>query len=664
MDKSNEKVIKTNRLILPCLFVIFAIILEIVNYLYLGFTDSNGNIMYLPTYFLFDIAIIVMLAGVIYVSYNKIAMQILFYFFLTFQFLMNIVNSTMYYIFGDILSFDLLKLGAEATSAITVDFIDWIGVAINVAVFAVMVTITILITKFNKTTFKIKNFSTRYIVVAVFILLECFGLTMFQIQTTTLTQATSAQTEIETSDEYLWENFQFKTDAFKKFGYYGFYTKSVLNLIFGNNIDEEEYDEYQNYIDNGYQSKNEDALLYGDNLIVILCESLDWYAIDPINTPTIWNMIYGDNAVVFDQFYARNRTNISEGIVLNGSIPKDSLISEAYANGYSFDYSLPNIFKSVSNGENVTTSYIHANYGSFYDRETTHGVDGEGFDNFISWEDYTGDYDYNYFGDWIPDLEFTSNVMDYIIPDEDRFFTFIATLSTHGPYDYQRESLSDCYLQFEENYDEFEKWFTENTDYIIPTNESDFELFKNYKASMIDFDNTIANLIEELKKRGRYEDTSILMFADHNSYYSDLCYKIKGVEKSDNSNTYINNIPMILYSPKFVNGTSYFVSDFCNTYDILPTLCYLYGLPSNSNLYQGYNIFSSQIENSFFASNLSGMFVKDIYSQNISDVVVLSDEVTEQDIQHFKSIANKFYEKQAKIEKIYKNGINGNIKLY
>ena len=52
------------------------------------------------------------------------------------------------------------------------------------------------------------------------------------------------------------------------------------------------------------------------------------------------------------------------------------------------------------------------------------------------------------------------------------------------------------------------------------------------------------------------------------------------------------------------------------------------------------------------------MFTEYIYSSNISDVVVLSDDVTESDIKHFKNIANRFYEKQYYIENIYKNGID------
>ena len=119
----------------------------------------------------------------------------------------------------------------------------------------------------------------------------------------------------------------------------------------------------------------------------------------------------------------------------------------------------------------------------------------------------------------------------------------------------------------------------------------------------------------------------------------------------------------MIYSPKLTNGEGYINDTFCNTYDILPTICDIYGLPSNSNLFYGYSVFSEDIENSFFASHLNGMFTNDIYSLNISDVVVMNDNVTEEDIAKFKDNATKFFKKQEYLEKIYENGINGTIDL-
>lgn len=657
--KVKEKQVPYNRFLLPLMFVVFAIILEIVNFTYLGFTNSNGTLMVLPSYFLFDFAMILMIAGFIYVVYNKIASAILFYLFLTVQFLMNIVNSTMYFIFGDILSYDLLKLGAEATTALTMDFIDWGGVFLNLMVYAVMVASSILLLKFNKKTFTVKNFSTVTLLLASFIFVEAMGLSLFQVQQSTLAQATSAQTEIETSDEYLWNNFQFKIDAFKKFGHYGFYTKSFMNYILNQAPSEDEKEDLREFIDEGYREGDENAPLYGDNLIVVLCESFEWYAIDPYNTPNLYNLLYGDDTIVFDSFYARNRTNYSEGIALLGSVPKDIFISNAASNGYNFEYSLPKLFKHSTADEEVKTAYVHGNFENFYDRNISHGSDKIGFDELYTIEDYTGPYIYTSFTNWIPEISFVENQIDNIIPDEGRFMTFYATLSTHGPYDKYNANFEEYYQIFDDNYEKFSVWFKENTDYVIPQGD-DFKLFKNYKSAAIDFDRCVGYLLESLEKKGRSEDTSILFYADHNAYYSDLCYKVRGTEKSDYENTYNYNIPMMLYSKKLTGGEHKVVSEFCNTYDILPTLCDLYGLEVNVNLFHGHSIFSEEIKDSFFVSNLSGMFTDKIYSLNISDVTVVDDSVTQLDIEHFKEIANEFYRSQAKIEKIYRYGINSN----
>ena len=47
--------------------------------------------------------------------------------------------------------------------------------------------------------------------------------------------------------------------------------------------------------------------------------------------------------------------------------------------------------------------------------------------------------------------------------------------------------------------------------------------------------------LKTLEEKGRDDDTSIVFFADHNAYYSDLCYKVRGTEKTDYENTYNYN---------------------------------------------------------------------------------------------------------------------------
>ena len=660
------KEVSTNRIYIPLLFVIFSIIFEFVNFAYLGFLDSNGNKMMFPSYFVFDLAIIIMIAGFLFLLSKNKVINTFFFIFLSLQLVFNVVNATMYKVFGDILSVDLLKLGEEAANAVTPEFIDWAGTFIHIGVFAVMVVIAAFVMKFNKRKMTIKNFATPVIAFAVFFFLEGFGMAALQLQTNSLPEASAYETEIEGSDKYLWKNFHFKIDAFKKFGHFGFYAKSILGIFTDESLSKEEVKAYQEYIDEGYVEADSSALLYGDNLVVVLCESMDLFAIDPIYTPTLWKIANGYNSYVFTEFYARNRTNISEGIVLNGSMTKDFLF-KAYGDDYEFEYSLPHVFESVDTGKETTTSYVHANYASFYQRNKTHKDEKIGFDNIVTIEDYTGDQKYKSFK-WISDLSFTQNVMDYILPnDGSRFLTFFASVSTHGSYDWDNKYFTEYYKTYDEHFEEYKTWMEEETDFVMPTNSRDLGLFRRYKSSMMDFDKTIENLISEVEARGLSDNTSILLYADHHAYYHDLNYKIRGLKKSDFSSTYVNHIPMFLYSPHLLEEQGHsegqFVDSFCNTYDILPTICDLYGLPSNTNMYQGYSIFSKDISKSVFSSNLSGMFTNKLFSMNISDVYITDESATEEDIKAFKENAARFYEKQRIIDIVYKNGINGNIKL-
>lgn len=390
---------------------------------------------------------------------------------------------------------------------------------------------------------------------------------------------------------------------------------------------------------------------------------MDSFAIDPIYTPTLWSIYNGNNSAVMTNFHAYNRTNICEGIALLGNMPKNSQLKDGYNNGYNFSYSLPNLFKSSLN-DNAQTTFLHPNTKEFYYRNITHGSDGIGFDNAFWIGDYGGEQEFSW-GQWVSDLEFTNYFIDYIMPQDSRFLTFFSSMSTHGPYTNERENLADLYVEFDNKIEEYKDWFTANTDFIFPEDETTYQMFRNYKVGTIDFDNTVNNLINQLEARGLSENTSIVFFADHNAYYHDFTYTMKGIDKTDFSNIEINHIPAFIYSPKlYGNNQGVKIDVSCSTYDILPTICQLYGLESNINLFQGNSIFSEEIKNSIFVSHLGGIFDDKIYSRNLNDLYYKTNDITETDIQRFKYAGNKFIEKQSIIELIYKNGINGTKSKY
>lgn len=648
------KMYSTNRFILPLMFIAFSIIFEIANFLILGFKTADGGLIVIPQYFLFDIAVILMMASFLFFLQHTAAISTFFYLFLFIQFGLNLCNATMYTIFGDILTIDLAKLGTEGAAAAEAGFIDWLGSSINVLLFAIFVTASALLLKFNKSKFCLKNFSYAIFALAICILGTSSGLSFMVVGESTLSTS-SAESEVLESDKYLWDNLQFKADSYIKFGHFGFYAKYFGNFILNNKISENEKNEIIKYMQDGKFEENKEAPLYDQNLIVILCESMDTFAIDPINTPTLWALANGEkNSISFNQFHARNRTNFSEGLSLIGNMPREIMLNDSLTNGFSLNYSLPNMFKNTSSEKETVTTYIHA-LDNFYSRNVTHGAGGGiGFDRKYSINNYTGSQEMKPFHTWISDLEFTQNMIDYFLPDTDRFLTYFSSLSTHGPYSNINPYFTEYYQTFDENFEEYKSWLSENTLFEIPQDSNIYSYFRHYKASFIDFDKTVEFLIKTLEDRGLSETTSILFFGDHNAYYYNLCNEVKDVPKDDFSNLYINNVPMFIYSPALTKNGGQVVDTFCNTYDIVPTLVDLYGLPGNKNWFQGYSIFSDEIENSFFSSNLSGMFDANFFCTTVSDIKTNNTDATKEDLAAFKTKVNTYYKRQAILNKIYK----------
>ncbi len=658
--KNKENVVKEislNRIILPIMFIFISVFLEMVNFLYIGFKSGSGAQLVFPAQWLFNIGAILAIAGLIYLVKSPKAMIPIFFLFLSLQIGINALSANIYGIFGDIFSMDYIKLGREAGAAVRWEYIDFGSIAIYFSILAVVIVAVVLLFKFNKRKVHLKRLSALSFSLILVLLVEACGITSYSCQIVAVTNADSETIENNTS--YLYESFAFKTEAYKEFGYYGFYLKNLWDMCFGNvKANDDEVEELKTYIEEGKTTFDElDGRLADDNLIVILCESHEWFGYDPINTPNVWNLINGGaNACVFDNYHSHNKTNISEGIVMAGNKAQQNDLSTLVKHyGYDYAYTLPKLFKAAhADKTEVKATYFHTWKRSFYDRDDTYLEDGYGFDEYISVDQYSK-YNSKFFGDWVCDSDFIEEFKDDFVPDlqgNGKFLSFFATMTTHGTYDYDNPRYSDLYEKYDENYDDFKAWFEDYyaEKYVIPKDEESLLQFRRYKVGMMEFDRTIGKIFDLLKEKNHLDDTTVVMFADHNAYIENLTYKLKNVEKTDFSNTKVHNVPLIIYNSKLTPGT---YSNFCNTYDVFPTIAELHGLCYNKNLAQGYNLFSDSIKNSFFASNLGGMFTDKFYSKNISDVVSLKENFTADDLAQFKSQAERFYQRQKKLEAIY-----------
>ena len=657
-EKSN--VFSTNKLILPLFFIFCSLFLDMINFWYLGFWQT------IPTRFLFNIGGAFIFAGIIYIMPNKWVSLGFFWFFIALQVLLNAVNATIFGIFGDLFSMDYFFLGAEGAAAFRWEFIDFKSIILNIGLLIAIILSTLAIVKLNKTKVELsEKFSTKAFALIFVILFELCGVSIYAGETAYVTNAQSEY--IENNVSYLWDSFRFKVDAYKSFGYYGFYFKNFFDFfVFSNKISLDERKSLLEFIQDGQVEKIKTDFS-NDNLITILCESHEWFAYDPILTPHVYDLFTMQDAstlnqydaTVFTNFYGHNKTNVSESIVLSGNMPKLNTLESHYKLGkYDYAYTLPKLFKKAHEGEKVQTTYFHSYQRSFYQRDPNYLEGGVGFDKFISMENYKEQS--AWFGDWISDADFISTFIDDFIPSDPdtKFLTSYATISTHGPYTTNdNPRFKEYYEKYDAEFENYSAWVKEHSQelgYSLDVSDGLLAELRRYKVAAMDFDNMIGKLFERLEETGHINDTTVVLFADHNCYYDNLGITLKGITKDDYSNIEAHHIPLMIYSKKLQSG---YRDSFCNTYDIFPTLCQLYGFEYNKNLVQGYNLYEDEIENSFFASHQGGMFNKNFFSQNISDAEPLNLDATSQDMEKFKQQAELYFSKQEKYEKIYLNNL-------
>lgn len=647
--EKNKPTMKLSDILKPLLFIFFSIVIEMVNFAFIHFkqTGNTGSVQLLPTYFVIDLAFILIVAGIMFICKRQVA-NIIMYFVLGFSILISCINATLYKVFGDIFSFDMMKLGKEAVAAFSLQFVELWSILANIGILALLITSQVLLDRKVKSEFEVKRSNKIAILISVFSIFWTFSVGGFFIQTANF-KDTESSVAVAESDQYLWENMQFKLEAYKKFGTWGFYAKSIGNLIYKNDKPSQDLlTDIQKGLEEGQKETNTSATLYGDNLIMIMLESFEWYAMDPFNTPTLWK-IRTQTGVSFENFYAKNKTNMSEDIGLMGNMSKDTLMSSLAKNGnLNTPWTLPNLFKQLG----YTSNYFHGYRKTFYDRNVVNA--GMGFENVYGVEDAKMENKSINFYDWNLDTDYIKSMVDKFIPDqEEPFFSFFTTVSTHGTYDTYNKRFEPFYQEYDSNLEEYKTWMEQETPYSFPDDEKMQALYRQYKCAAMDTDRMVSFILETLEEKGILENTTIVFYADHNGYYDGVCYDIKDTPKEEFYDTYINNIPAMILSSKIEHQV---IETFCNTYDIYPTVCELFGLPYNTYMTQGFNIFSSDISKSIMVSYVSGMFKEDIYSLNIVDMYV-TEKVTEQDMEFFKRDACRFYEKQHILELIYKYGL-------
>lgn len=304
------------------------------------------------------------------------------------------------------------------------------------------------------------------------------------------------------------------------------------------------------------------GMFKGCNLVLITAEAFSDKIIDPVRTPTLYKMM--TEGMYFSNYYVPYwdvSTCDGEYAYLTGTLPKKNTISFQDTR----DNYMPLTLSMQLIKEGYNAYAYHGHTYSYYKRN-----------------EYLANLGYDYKGgrgggldvkkQWpASDVEVVDKSTGFYV-DKAPFITYYMTISGHMEYSFSGNNM--CYKN---------RHLVENEPYS--------ESIKAYIACQLEFEKSMALLMQRLEEAGQLENTVFVITADHYPYglkkeeYSELF----GHPIEKNFELYQNGC--IIYKPGM---TPQVVDELCYSIDLLPTLSNLFGVEFDSRLYMGRDVFSEK----------------------------------------------------------------------
>lgn len=346
------------------------------------------------------------------------------------------------------------------------------------------------------------------------------------------------------------------------------------------------YKNLHNYfISREITDKNSYTGLFRDkNVIVIMMESVNNIAIDEKYYPNL-SKLYNEGWAFENAYSPRNSCSTGNNET-SGMISLFSINNACTANKYKnnvYPESIFNLFKE----KGYTTSSFHNYTDYYYYRTTIHP--NMGSEHYYGVKELGIPYS-NVYQEWPSDVELMEKVLT-ITEEQDKFMTWITTVTSHQPYG-QRSEYGDKYL-----------------DLFADTNYS--MALKRYMSKLKVLDDAIGVLIDGLEKQGKLDDTVIVLFADHYPYGLTDSTLNQYFDYDVSVNMETDRTPFIIYN-KNISATKY--DKYTTFMNLTPTIANLFDLNYDPRLYVGSDIFSKDYENRVIFANGSWQDKKAYYN--------------------------------------------------
>lgn len=535
------------------------------------------------------------------------------------QLAINLFSVILFENTGTLFDFSMVYLASESTDFLSTITINYWYIAFVVLLLVVYILIASILNKHYDSSFKL-----NYQNLVCSILLGC----------TLIGQGTIFYlTDSINEKKFINSLYHDVNDKYRNYGGSGNFLNELTKLLFFrkyNQLSDAQIDEFI-YSEVSTPS-NKFGTSTGNNLVTILVESFEWFGfVSDLNTfpngadlseeqldelfPNL-RKFYGESLVMNNHF-SQNKTDISEDESMLGFYPSSAYVSYQFPKN-SFPQSTVNMLKQQD--DSLQTNFFHANTKTYYNRNKVNK--SLGFDNAYFVEDMEEKGYTNYIkqsglgisGALNLDSEMFELMKDEMFPTTGRFYTHITTISMHGNYIYR--------YNMQKRLDKMESVGVEIKD----------DLLRNYMAAVMDFDEAVGIMMTDLESKGLLDNTTILMYSDHNTYMNELSYNIKdiGIKEYEKSNyTELYRVPFMLYDNNFEHEI---MNKFTSTNDIAPTIFDLFGINYYSNMYFGNSIFSE--EESILYSKAFDIFIADgLYYRNINNILFKRKDITNDDIE-------------------------------
>ena len=607
------------------LYLFFAIVLELSSLFVM-----TGNLFI--KYPFIGLSIIGILFAIVNFCKSRTAKNSIITVFFIIQCVINIFCVILFENTGTLFDFSMIYVAEEGTTFLNAIDLNTLYLFYVLLLLAVFILATSLLNKYIDKYYRCKlSVITSSICLVVFL---------------TTHIASVIVTDSFNEDKFINSIYKDTGDKYTSLGGSANFINELYKMAFFNNYNDLSKTEIENYI---YEETNTPTEMFeiskDNNLVTILAESFEWISfisnseiypnganlseekLDALypNLRAFYNM-----SVIMNNHYSQNKTDISEDEALMGAYPSSDYISYIYPNN-TYSTSIANSIKMIDNS--VSNNFFHNNVKGYYNRDQV--AKSLGYDNLYFIEEMVEEGVHDYMSEaglgglnMNLDTEMVEKMKDYMFPTDKRFNTHITSISMHGNYEYRKN---------------MQRWLDKMEDLEV-TIENDN--LRNYMAAVMEFDCAIGLIIEDLENKNLLDNTTIVIFSDHNTYLSSLTYYVKDTSSLDYHKENYNQlyrVPLMIYDP---NIPHQIVNKFTTTYDIVPTILDMFGINYYTNLYYGNSIFSE--EESILYSKAFVVFIADgLYFSNINNILYKKDGVTGE---YIKEIEEKG---KALLKKIY-----------